>query len=523
MRPRNFSSVERRSSRSRYPASLWLGSSLLLGSSALAAEPEAPSPAPVEPQRAEPPTDEPASSDPPKPSWDLALSGYFRAPVTVGVSERPNPDGTGGERLQLSHAPNRVVDAGYNSFEYTRLQEGDWAELYVTAKRPHVAASLAFMGYWYTWAGYENPNAAWLPAQAWVDLDSDVTLGPLRPHVSFKGGVFWQRWGMFEKYDTYLFGRFHQAGGALEVQLPFAGGNEARLVEGFGTHRNGLPDVGTGLTLLHYTHLGLKLGRWLDAGVYHNVSWTRDPALFAPPTTAPVSPPITPGPGGEPGGGPYPAARAADMTVYGADIHLRVPHVGHAWIAASRIDVTNGWALPAIVEVMHSPGAAGIATNYLGFGEDGSTGSGTLTNVAWLYEHSLRGLHGEALGATPDLVLNVFGMLARVERRLLADATIPDDVTPLKWGSDLTLKLLPWLAFMLRYDSVDRDADADGGSFRVLTPRLTFTSHALATESVWLQYSRYFYDDDVVLLTSASQPYPNPDRNVVKLQANLAF
>lgn len=521
MRPRHLSSVERQRTPSRCASSRWLVSSLLLASSALAAEPEAPPP--VEPKREGPPADEPAGSEPSKPSWDVALSGYFRAPVMIGVSERPDPNGTGERRLQLAHAPNRVVDADYNSFEYTRLQEGDWGELYVTAKRPHVAATLAFMGYWYAWAGYENPKAVWAPAQAWVDLDSDVPLGALRPHVNFKGGVFWQRWGMFEKYDTYLFGRFHQAGGALEVQLPLGGGNQARLVEGLGTHRNGLPDVGTGLTLLHYTHLGLKLGKWLDAGLYHNVSWTRDPTLFVAPTTAPVAPPITPGPSGEPGGGPYPAARDADMTVYGGDVHLRVPHVGHAWIAASRIEVTNGWALPAIVEVMHSPGADGIATSYLGYGEEGGTGSGTLTNFAWLYENSLRGLRGEAPGAVPDLVLDLFGMLARVERDLVADAAIPADSTALKWGSDLTLKLSAWLAFMLRYDSVDRDADVAGGAFRALTPRITFTSHALATESIWLQYSRYFYDDDVVLTTSASQPYPNPDRNVVKLQANVSF
>jgi hypothetical protein len=500
-------------------------SSLLLGSRALGAEPDEPAPA-VEPRATKAPADEARSADspsadPPKPSWNLEFSGYFRAPMMIGLSERPNPDGTGEQKLQVSYAPNRVVDADYNSFAYTRLQEGDWAELYVTAKRPHVAATLAFMGYWYTWAGYENPKAAWVPAQAWVDLDSDVALGTLRPHVNLKAGVFWQRWGMFEKYDTYLFGRFHQVGGAFEVQLPL-GSAEARLVEGFGTNRNGLPDVATGLTLLHYTHLGLKLGKWLDAGLYYNQSWTRDPALFAPPTTAPVSPPPTPGPSGEPGGGTYPDARDADMTVYGADVHLRLPHVGHAWVAASHIDVTNGWALPAIVEVMHSPGAAGIATNYLGYGEDGSTGSGALTNFALLYENSLRGLHGEPRGATPDLELNVFGMLARVERDLLAGATIPDDVTQLKWGSDVTLKLLPWLAFMLRYDMVDRDTSG-AGAFRAITPRVTFYSHALATESIWLQYSRYFYDDDVVLTTSASQPYPNPDRNIVKLQANLSF
>jgi hypothetical protein len=197
--------------------------------------------------------------------------------------------------------------------------------------------------------------------------------------------------------------------------------------------------------------------------------------------------------------------------------------VGHAWLAASRINVKNGWALPGIVEVMHSPGAAGIANNYLGYGELGSTGSGALSNVAALYENSLRALQGAPDGSIPDLGLSVFGMLVHARRDLQPEATTAADLTQLKWGSDLTLKLFPWLALMLRYDSVDLDTSTDGRAFRVVTPRVTFTSHALSTESIWLQYSRYFYDSDVVLETSASQPYPNPDRNVIKLQANLSF
>jgi hypothetical protein len=76
---------------------------------------------------------------------------------------------------------------------------------------------------------------------------------------------------------------------------------------------------------------------------------------------------------------------------------------------------------------------------------------------------------------------------------------------------------------MMRYDTVDLDAESDGRAFRVLTPRVIFTSHVLSTENIWLQYSRYYYDDDVRLVTSSSQPYPNPDRNVIKLQANMSF
>lgn len=458
-----------------------------------------------------------------KPAWSVAVSGYFRAPIMFGVSRRPDPGSAGGERkLQLTYAPNRVLDADYNSFAYTRLPEADWAELFVTARRPHVEATIALMGRWYNWAGYEDGAAGWLPSQAWLHLDTDFSLGGLRPHVDLKGGVFWQRWGNFDKYDTYMFGRFHQAGLALELQVPLGSDTEIRLTEGFGTNRNGAPGVGTGLTLLHYSHLGLRYDELVNIGLYHNVSWTRDPTLFVPGAEPAASDLVPSGPAGAPGGGPYDEAKAARMHVLGADLDLRLPLLGHVWLAASRITLTNGWALPGIVEVLHSPGGSGIATNYLGFGEAGSTGSGSLGSLALLYEASLAGLLGQPRGTLPDLKWSVFGMLAHARRELAPDAVIPRTLTQSKWGSDFTVAVWPWLALLLRYDTVDLDADADGRSFRALTPRVIFTSHAIATESLWLQYSRYFYDD-VHLETDPGQPYPNPDRHVVKVQANVSF
>lgn len=466
---------------------------------------------------------EPVPDVAPKPGWEVALSGYVRAPIMLGVSRRPDPsDPSGARQLQLTYAPNRLLDADYNSFSYTRLEEGDWAELYVTARRPHVAATVGLMGRWLAWAGYEDGNTGWLPAQAWVELDSDVSLGSLRPNVKLQGGVFWQRWGTFDKYDTYMFGRFHQAGAAIQARLPL-GRTELRLVEGFGTNRNGAPDAGTGLSLLHYTQLGLRYGKLLEAGLYYNSSWTRDPSLFFGSGTAPEQTPVPPGPNGEPGGGAYADARDAHVNVYGADVHLRVPRVGHGWLAASHIDVENGWALPGIVEVIHSPGGAGLAENYLALGSPGSSGTGSLVSLALLYETSLQGLAGAPEGSWPDLALSVFGMLVNARRELAPDAALARDADQLKWGSDLTLTLEPWLALMARYDQVDLDTNAPGHAFRVVTPRITFTSHILATESIWLQYSRYFYDDDLTLETSATQPYPHPDQHVIKLQANLSF
>lgn len=457
--------------------------------------------------------------------WDVSLSGYFRAPIMLGLSNRPDPSGAStAKHWQVTHAPNRLLDANYNAFSYTRLQEGDWAEVYVTAKRPHIAATVALMGYWYTWAGYENPSAGWLPAQAWVELDSDVGTGALQPHVKLQAGVFWQRWGMFEKYDTYMFGRFHQAGAALEAGLPIAGTDaELRLVEGFGTNRNGGPGIGTGLTLLHYTHVGVRVGKVVDAGLYYNSSWTADPSLFVGAGTAPEEEgAVAPGPNGEPGGGSFVQARDAQVDVLGADLHLRVPHAGHGWLAASRIHVENGWALPSIVEVLHSPGGLGLANNYLAYGDVGSSGSGSLFSIGALYENSLQAVIGAPEGSWPDLAFSAFAMMVNTRRDLSPETQVSRALDQLKWGSDLTLKVVPWLAFMLRYDSVDLDANAPDHAFRIITPRVTFTSHILSTESIWLQYSRYFYED-LALETSPTQPYVRPDQHVIKLQANLSF
>ena len=54
----------------------------------------------------------------------------------MGLSSRPGPDNpTGPSSTQVSYGPNRTVDWNYYSFAYTRLQEQDWAELFVHEKQ----------------------------------------------------------------------------------------------------------------------------------------------------------------------------------------------------------------------------------------------------------------------------------------------------------------------------------------------------------------------------------------------------
>src|SRR6185437_14710205 len=206
------------------------------------------------PPKTPPPTAQPKTEPPPiaaapteavEPAaepgaWHTGVNGYFRAPMALGISSRPGPDNLSGpSSTQISYGPNRTIDYNYYSFAYTRLQEEDWAEVFVHAKKKHVDAAVGWMGYWFQGAGFRNPDAAWIPGMAYLTLDTDFRLSTLTPNVAFTVGAWWPRFGYFEKYDTYTLGRFRQIGAQTQLTLPFTPDVAVALTGGFGTARDG--------------------------------------------------------------------------------------------------------------------------------------------------------------------------------------------------------------------------------------------------------------------------------------------
>ena len=138
------------------------------------------------------------------------------------------------------------------------------------------------------------------------------------------------------------------------------------------------------------------------------------------------------------------------------------------------------------------------------------------------------------------MTLNVFGLLADVTLDLPAGSAISQDrIGQFKYGADLELQALDWLAFMLRWDEVNYNLDHAGYVFSSITPRVTFSSHFLSGESIYIQYSRYRYGDQMVLagkwpwgtqmvagsdiVQGGTYTGDKPDMDVVKLQAEVAF
>jgi len=520
-------------------------------------------PPPSEPPPSEPPPTEPPLTAPPLPTappptapppptaqievkpepetpsgWHMDVSGYFRAPMALGISSRPGPDNqTGPAEAQVSYGPNRTVDSSYYSFAYTRLQEQDWAEVFVHARRNHVDAAVGWMGYWFQAVGFRNYDAAWAPALAYLSFDNDFKVAGLAPNVALTAGAFWPRFGYFEKYDTYTLGRFRKMGEQLKLTVPLPADSTLVLVQGFGTGRDGSFNPGsppfygaiTAVDLLTYLNAEYTYKNYVDASIHYNTEWTADPNL----TQQTV-----------PGDKSYEQAKVAHLTVLGAEANLRAPYAGHLWISPSFIHVRNGWALASSgTEVMHSLGGLGVASNYLAWSgsPSDSTGSGSMLVLGFLYENSWSGIHGKPPGSVrPDVTASIFGLLADASLDLPAGSMITKSrIKQFKYGIDATVQTLDWLGFMLRWDLVNYDMDTPGYVFASLTSRAIISSHFLSNARIYVQYSRYIYGDLMVLdakwpwgtpLVAGSDvlqqgPYSmkKPDENVVKLQAEIAF
>lgn len=477
---------------------------------------------------------EPPAVEEKKTAWDISAKGYFRAPMALGFSSRPGPDNLSGKpESQISYGPNRTVDANYYSFAYTRLQEQDWVELFVTAKSKHVDATVGWMGYWFASAGFRNYDAAWLPGVAYLTLHTDFQVGGIKPKVALSGGAWWPNFGRHEKYDTFTLGQYRQVGEQLKLTIPINADLKTELVQGFGTGRDGSFSLlapppyqaRVGVTLLHYAHVQLNYKKVFQVGLHQNLQWTRDPNLLLQ-TSADKS---------------YANARKAGMMTLGAEVKVDLPRVGKLWVSPSFVQVKNGWALgEAGVEIVHSLSPEGVATNYFGWSGSpaNSTGTGKLVNLGFTYENTLANLLGGG-GDLPQVKGSVFGLMVHSRADLPAGSVVAAKNTQFKWGADVEYNPWSWMGVMARFDSVNYDMDTGGYIFSAITGRLSFYSHYASGERIYLQYSRYRYGDNMTLagrwpwgvplvagsdiIQGGAYAGSKPDMDVVKLQADIHF
>jgi hypothetical protein len=459
--------------------------------------------------------------------WRFSTHGYFRAPLRIGVGNRPACTGTQaagtavngvpcagpGQSTTNLHSPF-LPDDQYLDWRYTRQWEQDWTEVFLNYGNSHVVGTVGFQAYNFTDAGFNDTNAQLGIAQGYVTLTPDVGLTNVR--VKWKVGSFWEKYGQAGKYDagkydTYLFGRIHQIGEALAGEMD-AGDFTLRLSHGIGTKLEQVasgtaPTVGApGFTLLNHLHAGASYKKLVDANFHYLVSWAQD--ARATPTT----------PDGK-------------ISVVGGEVRLTGGLAGDLYGGYSHVAATNAGAVGPAIEVVHSLGGGGHQTgnglidNYLGpcMGcAPADVGTGAVDTVEIAYDYSfgqlyrkLRDPNASFWGDGMDLTVSLFGMYTVVTSK---DSTA-DGTRKLKYGADVVFNALSWLGIGARTDIVQPSSKETSESFWVISPKIMFRTKFITHEEITAQYSRYSYESGVTP-QPPNNSYP-PDENVFGVKATM--
>lgn len=435
----------------------------------------------------------------------FAMHGYFRAPMRITKVPRAEGSTKPNEGSSNYRTPFLVDDDYYRSgFAYTPLNETDFTELYLSVGNEKVTATLQFQGSLYSDAAKTDIARQPGISQGWLTYRTNLDFIPyFKTRLRVKGGAFWERYGHLPKYDTYIFARTHQMG--ENVRLEFERDDLTFwLQHGIGTH---LEDISAnqGLTLLHYASVGASYARTVELGGYIFDSNARDKRALSQLTDA-------------------------SMGIVGVDLRADTHYAGKFYGATSYISAEQATFMAPAIEVMHSYGGRGVTENYLGT-QSSENGTGSLWNVGFQYDLSLADVYkgwtgkGSPLAWNGDLTASLFGVYTFVQSKQASPDPLVnrDDRKAFKWGADAGYRITEWMSASLRYDRVVLDVDDSANSFRILSPRLAFFTSFLTREMLYIQYSRYIYNERIRLRTGQQNLETMPDDHVLKIQAQMTF
>ena len=422
-------------------------------------------------------------------AWTFAFHGYARMALRL-------PNG----QLIDAREPYLIDDDYYRSgFAYTRVNETEWAELFLSAARDDTRFVVGLFA-----SGFSDWKNVTLEDQkgiATAFVEQRFQLAK-QYELRLRAGMFWDRFGFIEPYDTYVFGRTHVAGLALNNRFF----DRYYLKIGYGAHADVL-DVNQGFSPVAWSVAGVDLG-WLDTGLYALGTWTHH----------------TPG---------LKQVQEGSLEILGADVLVRHNSFGKVYGTVARYRADKVSFLSTGVEALHSTGGRNFMLNILGKDSEYGTGEVLVTafDSEWSPYRSLRAMQGaDAPQALKGLNLRLFGMTAYVLSKQKSDDPIENrnDRLYIKWGADLSYRIptRSGLFVALRYDRVILDADHEDLSFRIVTPRIGIQpTNGL---DVYIAYSRYFYGDRIEIPQQLkpegeSSEYTQPDESVLKLQAQMRW
>ncbi len=436
----------------------------------------------------------------------FAFHGYFRAPMRI--TKVPRPAGTTASHEGDSNwrTPYLIDDDYFRSgFAYTPVNETDWSELYLSVGNDKFTATAQLAGTLFSDAARPIIDRQLGIAQGWLTYRTNLDFVPFfdAARLRVKAGAFWERFGHLPKYDTYIFARIHQMGENVRLELDKEKAT-FWLQHGIGTH---LEDISAnqGLTILHYASVGASYDRTVEVGGYVFDSQSQDKK-------------------------PLKEITDANVNIVGVDVRADTHYAGRAYAATSYVSAERATYQSPALEVMHSFGGRGLTENYFGT-ESSENGTGSLWNVGLQYDVSFADTYRHwtqersPLPWGGDVTASLFGVYSFIQSKQASPDPLinRDDRKALKWGADAGWRFTEWGSVSMRYDRVVLDVDDSANSFRILSPRLSFFTSFLTREMIYVQYSRYVYNERIRLRPGQVQLESFPDDHVLKIQAQIVF
>ena len=430
-------------------------------------------------------------------TWRFGYNGYFRAPMRIGVGSRT---AMAGQSSTTFHAP-LVPDEQYLSWQHTKHQNTDWAELFFSYGNSWAKGVVAIQGYQFTDSAYQNWHTQFGIGQGWVEITPYMPAENIR--LKIKGGSFWGRYGQAGRYDageydTFIFGRTHLMGESARMEIDLEGQPiTIGIEEGFGTKK---PDPSiynaARFTLVPHLHADLTYDQAITFSAHFIDAFSQEEPMVVGPQPAWIYP------------GPYVSNYQGinqpdgSMKVMGVDARFDMPDVfGYLYAGVSYISAKNAVTVADGVEVIHSDGGGeynmGITGNYLdssaclwGLTNRCSGGNGSILTLEGQYETKL----GDLLGASPfgegqDLTVKLYGMWNKVK----SWDPLNDGISKTKFGTDWIFDVFPVMAVATRFDYLLPNSRIPNQNFGILSPRIILRSSFATHEQLSLQYSRYFY------------------------------
>jgi hypothetical protein len=463
-------------------------------------------------------------------NWTLGMKGYVRAPMRIGMGPRVD-----GDHENELHSPPRIVGLGSGDWNYIALAPNPTASLYVRAGNPVVTANVIFNANTYYDSGYKDLDQMGGISQAYLTLKFPRAFGSVGG-LAWTVGSFSNRYGNAGAnetssgyYGTYLFGRTHTAGEALTADFDLTDHVELVLEHGIGAKLEVIPfiatDPGTGIgppkndfipgqgsvpqgsNYLHHAHLGLFVDNWFRFGAHYLTSWSPDDTSQVKGVVPPES----------------------RLTAVGADIHVDDSTAGHGYLGYSHIRGDNLLPLADAIQVIHGSNGKGFKEDYFG-PKDRDTNitatndSGTVDTVLWQYLLHLAPLLGEAM-PMHDITMSFYGMYNHVRSPITkpSDANQHDiNLDKLKFGAEIELALLKFMALGFRYDRVQPDLTDKSTLYSALSPRLIFHSNWRSKEYIIVDYTHFLLGPKAYP-GSPYTTYTKSDPDMIVVTAIMSF